>query len=208
MANTRYEIRPLPTTSRGVIPAKAGTSYGFTIAEVLLVVLVIGLVASAGTGMYVGTFKSMKVRKAVQDFLMTAQYARIMAMERQTPYRLELDSANQGFWLTTLQWDEDTEQVGLQMVRDVFCKPVQLDGDVRFEEIEIVPGEWDTEPESEGQQTIVFSPNGTAQSAVVQIGDGKTRYAISLSAATGRAKAYFGSSDNVKVTTIDLDVEE
>jgi len=181
---------------------------GFTIAELLLVVLVIGLITSAGTGLYMGTFKSMKVRKAVQDFLLTAQYARIMALEEQTPYRLELDMANQGFWLTTLQWDEDSEQMGLQIVRDVYCKPVQFDADVTFEAVEIVPGEWETESESEQQQTIIFSPNGTAQSAVVQIGNGRTRYAISISAATGKAKAYFGTSENVVATTIDLDVEQ
>jgi len=181
---------------------------GFTIAELLLVVLVIGLITSAGTGLYMGTFKSMKVRKAVQDFLLTAQYARIMALEKQTPYRLELDMANQGFWLTTLQWDEGSEEMGLQIVRDVYCKPVQFDADVTFEAVEIVPGEWETESESEQQQTIIFSPNGTAQSAVVQIGNGRTRYAISISAATGKAKAYFGTSDNVVATTIDLDVEQ
>ena len=181
---------------------------GFTIAEVLLVVLVIGLITSAGTGLYMGTFKSMKVRKAAQEFLLTAQYARIMALEKQTPCRLELDLANQGFWLTTLQWDEDSEQMGLQIVRDVYCKPVQFDEDVTFESVEIVPGEWETESESEQQQTIIFSPNGTAQSAVVQIGNGRTRYAISISAATGKAKAYFGTSENVVATTIDLDVEQ
>jgi len=187
--------------------AKIGRQ-GFTVAEMLLVVLVIGLITSAGTGLYVGTFKSMKVRKAAQDFLLTAQYARIMALERQTPYRMELDLANQGFCLTTLQWDEDSEQMGLQIVRDVFCKPVQFEGDVTFEGVEIVPGAWETESENEEQQTIIFSPNGTAQSAVVQIGNGKTSYTISISAATGRAKAYFGSIENIVVTTTDLDAEQ
>jgi prepilin-type N-terminal cleavage/methylation domain-containing protein len=181
---------------------------GFTIAEVLLVVLVIGLITSAGTGLYVGTFKSLQVKRVVQDFFLAAKYARLMAMERQTPYRMELDLANHGFWLSTLRWDEDTEQVGLEIVRDVFCKPVQFEGDVVFEAVEIVPGTWETESDSEEQQTIVFSPNGTAQSAVVQIGNGKTHYAVSISAATGRAKVYFGTTDNVEVTTTDLDVEE
>jgi len=181
---------------------------GFTIPEVLLVVLVIGLITGAGTGLYVGTFKSMKVKKGVQDFLLTAQYARIMAMEQQTPYRMELDLANQGFLLTTLQWDEDSEQVELQIVRDVFCKPVQFEGEVIFEDVVIVPNDWEVESESEDQQTIVFSPDGTAQSAVVQIGNGTTHYAISISAATGRAKAYFGTIENVKVMTTDLDIEE
>jgi len=180
---------------------------GFTIPEVLLVVLVIGLITSAGTGLYVGTFKGMKVRKAVQDFLLTAQYARIMAMERQTPYRMELDLANQGFLLTTLRWDEDSGQVGLETVRDVYCKPVQLEGDVTFEGVEIIPGTWEVESTGAEQQTIVFSPNGTAQSAVVQIGDGNTHYAISISAATGRAKVYFGTAENVQTMTVDLDIE-
>lgn len=181
---------------------------GFTLAEVLLVVLVIGLITSAGTGLYMGSFKGMKVRKAAQEFLLTAQYARIMALEKQTPYRLELDLAKHGFWLTTLKWDEDSEQMGLEVVRDVYCKPVQFDEDVTFESIEIVPGEWDIDSENEQQQTIIFSPNGTAQTAVVQIGNGKTHYAISISAATGKVKSYFGTTEKVVATSIDLEVEQ
>ncbi|MEJ2704320.1 MAG: GspH/FimT family pseudopilin [Sedimentisphaerales bacterium] len=180
---------------------------GFTIPEILLVVLVIGLIASAGTGLYVGTFRGMKVRRAAQDFFLTAEYARIMAMERQTPYRLEMDLANRGFSLTTLRWDENTDQVGLETVKDVFCKPVQLDGDVTFEVVEVVPGAWEVESTAAEQQTIVFSPDGTAQSAVVQIGDGKTHYTISIGAATGIAKVQFGTAENIKVTTIDLDAQ-
>ena len=180
---------------------------GFTIPEVLLVVLLIGLITSAGTGLYVGTFKGMKVRKAVQDFILTAQYARIMAMERQTPYRMELDLANKQFFLTTLRYDEESGQVGLETVRDVYCKPVQMEGDVTFEVVEIVPGTWEVESTGEDQKTIVFSPNGTAQLAVVQIGDGTTHYAISISAATGRAKVQFGTAENIQTTTVDLDAE-
>jgi prepilin-type N-terminal cleavage/methylation domain-containing protein len=192
---------------RNAQPKAKKRRQGFTIPEVLLVVLVIGLITSAGTGLYVGTFRGMKVRRAVQNFLLTAQYARIMAMERQTPYRMELDLANQGFLLTTLQFDDDSGQVGLQTVRDVFCKPVQMEGDVKFEAVEIVPGTWEVESTSAEQQTIVFSPDGTAQTAVVQIGDEKTHYAISISAATGRAKVYFGTTENIKTTTVDLDAE-
>jgi prepilin-type N-terminal cleavage/methylation domain-containing protein len=180
---------------------------GFTISELLLVVLVIGLITSAGTGLYVGTFRGMKVRKAAQDFFLTAEYARIMAMERQTPYRLEMDLANRGFSLTTLRWDEESGQVGLETVKDVYCKPVQFDGDVTFEAVEVVPGTWEVESTTPEQQTIVFSPDGTSQSAVVQIGDGKAHYTVSISAATGSAKVQFGTADNVKVTTIDLDAQ-
>ncbi len=182
---------------------------GFTIAEVLLVVLIIGLIAGSGTGLYVGTFKKLRVQRAAYDFFLTAQYARIMAIERRSQYKMQLDTAGNVFLLTTLLWDEDGEQATEQIVKDPYCKPVQFEGDVVFEDVVIAPSslEMEAAEENEGQQTVVFSPNGTAQTAVVQIGDGKTHYTISISAATGRAKMYFGTAENVKVTTTDLDME-
>ncbi|MHC4703199.1 MAG: pilus assembly FimT family protein, partial [Planctomycetota bacterium] len=73
---------------------------GFTIAEVLLVVLIIGLIAGSGTGLYVGTFKKLRVQRAAYDFFLTAQYARIMAIERASQYKIQLDAAGNGFLLT------------------------------------------------------------------------------------------------------------
>ncbi len=180
---------------------------GFTIPELLLVVIIIGLLAGAGTGMYVGSFRSMQVKKAALDFLLTARYARIMAMERQMQYTMDLDLANQAYSLTTLRWDETGQQVAQETVRDSYCRPVQFEGDIKFEAVEIMPGLWETESAGEGQQTMAFWPNGTAQAAVVQIGNEKTHYTISISAATGRAKMYFGTAENVKVTTTDLDAQ-
>lgn len=183
--------------------------WGFTIGEVLLVVLIIGLISTTGAGLYVGTFRKMRVEKAAYDFLLTAKYARIMAIETQSRYKMELDLANNGFYLTTLQWDEEGEQAMQQIVKNPYCRPVEFEGDVVFEGVEIVPNdlESETELENENQQTIVFSPNGTAQSAAIQIGNGNIHYAISISATTGRAKMYFGTAENIKVNTIDLDAE-
>jgi prepilin-type N-terminal cleavage/methylation domain-containing protein len=178
---------------------------GFTIAELLLVVLIIGLIAGAGTGLYVGSFRNMQVKKAALDFMLMAQYARLMAMERQAPYTMVLDPNNLGFSLTTLQWDQTNQQEALETIRDMYCKPVQLEGGVKLEVVDVMPGLSGTETSSPDSQTIAFSPNGTAQAAVVQIGDGKTHYTVSINAATGRAKLYSGTTENVKVLTTDLD---
>jgi len=49
MQNTRYEIRPLPTTSRAVIAAKAGTrcERGFSIAELLIALAITAILLAA-----------------------------------------------------------------------------------------------------------------------------------------------------------------
>jgi len=180
---------------------------GFTISEVLMVVVIIGLITGAGAGLYVGTFRKMQVEKAAYDFFLTAKYARLMAVEKQSQYKMELDLANKGFYLTTVLWDEESGQAQQEIVKNFYCKPVQIQGDVLFEAVEIVPNGWETKPAGEEQKTITFSPNGTAQSSVVQIGDGNTHYTISISPATGRAKMFFGTAENVKVGTTDLDAE-
>ena len=187
----------------------ASRQRGFTIAEVLMVVLIIGLIAGSGTGLYVGTFKKMRVQQTAYDLLLTAQYGRIMAIEHNSRCTLVLDVANSAFWLTRAQRDEQGEQTGEQIVRDPYCKPVELEGDVAFEDIQISLDLLGTEEdaENEQQQSIVFSPSGSAQMAAVQIGNGRLHYTVSINAATGRAKLYFGTTEKVKVTSTDLDME-
>ena len=203
-----FPLRPKSTMQELKLQS-ASRQRGFTIAEVLLVVLIIGLIAGSGTGLYVGTFKKMRVQKAAYDLLLTAQYGRIMAIEHNSRCTLVLDVANNAFWLTRLQRDEEGEQIGEQIVTDPYCKPVELEGDVAFEDIQISlnPLGAEEDAENEQQQGIVFSPSGSAQMAAVQIGNGRIHYTVSINAATGRAKLYFGTTEKVKVTSTDLDME-
>jgi len=172
-----------------------------------MVVVIIGLITGAGAGLYVGTFRKMQVEKGAYDFFLTAKYARLMAVEKQSQYKMVLDLANKEFYLTTVLWDEESGQAQQVIVKNYYCKPAQLQGDVIFEAVEIAPSGWETQSAGEQQQTITFSPNGTAQSSVVQIGDGYTHYTISISPATGRAKMYFGTAENVTMGTTDLEAE-
>lgn len=170
-------------------------------------VVIIALISGTGAGLYVGTFRKLQVERAAYDFLLAAKYARLMAIEQQKQYKMELDLATQGFYLTTVLLDENGVPAGQEMVKNFYCKPVQFEGEVQFEAVEVVSSGWETESEGEEVKTIVFLPNGTSQSAVVQIGNGTVHYAISISAATGRAKMFFSTAENVKVGSTDLDEE-
>jgi prepilin-type N-terminal cleavage/methylation domain-containing protein len=179
---------------------------GFTLTEVLLVVVIIALVGGVGGGIYVGTHKRMLVEKAAREFLLTAQYARIMAIEQGSRYTMQLDAANNSFWLATSQWDEEAGQTTQVIVQDYYCRPVEFTGDVKFEDVQIAPVDLET-AQTDEVDTIVFSPSGTAGAAVVQIGDGKTHYAISVDAATGKATMYFGTTEKIKASSVDLDAQ-
>ena len=179
---------------------------GFTITELLLVVIIIALIAGAGGGLYVRTHQRALVEKAVREFLLTAQYARVMAIEQQSPYTLQLDAANNRFYLATAQWDAETGQTTQVIVQDYYCRPVEFAGDVKFEDIQIAPTSLETAETDEGD-AIVFLPNGSTSSAVIRIGDDKTHYAISIDAATGKASLYFGEAEEIKASSVDLDAE-
>jgi len=181
--------------------------HGFTLIELLVVIAIISLVASLGSGMLFGTYERLKVDKAASNLLLTAKYARMMAIEQQRQYTLCLDSLNNEFYLVTTLLDEQTGQVDEVIVQDPYCRPVMFEDNIRFEDVQITPIGFGTAAETEGLSTIVFLPDGTAQSAVVQIGNEKTHYALSINAATGRAKLIPGTIENVKASTIDLDAE-
>jgi hypothetical protein len=157
----------------------------------------------------VGSYKRLLVEKAARDFFLTAKYARIMAIEKQRQYRLVIDTSNNGFHLETTEYDEEGGQTQEMIVKDSFCKPVIFDEEILFEDINIVPISvvTTTEDEEEEEQSIVFSGNGTAQTAAIQIGNGKTHYTITVSSATGKAKVYEGTNEDVDVGVVDLDAE-
>jgi prepilin-type N-terminal cleavage/methylation domain-containing protein len=178
---------------------------GFTIAEMMAVVAIIALLASAGGGIYIGTYRHLCVKQAARDLLVGAKYAKVTAVERQQICRLEFSPELDGFQLTVDEPDEQGDKTATNLVRDVYFRPVQFAGAVRVEDSDIKPTETDYGLDEDELTQILFYPDGTAQGAVVQLGDGVNHYTVSICAATGKVKVFEGLLFDAPEMTIDLD---
>jgi prepilin-type N-terminal cleavage/methylation domain-containing protein len=183
-----------------------GRAGGFTLIEVLVVVAIIVVLGGLGGGLYVGTYRGLLVEKAARQLLLMARYARIAAIEHQQPYELELDP-EKGFMLTTTQQNETTGQTERIFVKNYYCRPVEFEGDVKIEDLKMEGSTTGLLDDIDPVKKIAFLPNGSAQSAIIQIGDEKKHYTVAIVASTGRATLYFGQADKVKNATIDLDAQ-
>ena len=136
-----------------------------------------------------------------------AQYARLSAIEQQRIYKLYLDTANNEFYLATTLFDEQSGVAEEIVVEDSFCSPVLLENGISLEDVRILTNDYYSGSSSDNMYIISFAPDGTSQAAVVQIGDQKTEYTLSINDITGKSKLYTGTVSDVKIDTIDIDAE-
>ncbi len=181
---------------------------GFTLVEMILVIILISLIAGVGGGFATGTLKSLQVKKAARDFMVDAKFARITAIEQQEICAIEINKDENLYGVVVERYNQETGEMETVLVRNQFSKPQKMPGSVQFEEIQInnlgVPV---TMEESEASMYILFYPDGTSQASIVQIGDGKDHYTININPVTGRTKLFNGTADKVETGVVDLDLE-
>ena len=182
---------------------------GFTLVEMILVIVLIGLLSGVGAGFAHGTLKSLQVKKAARDFLLAAKFARITAIEQQQICAIEINREENLFNVVIEVNDPQTGEILQVPINNQFFKPVKFPSGVVFEEIQINNlGAPLIREESDVILPIFFYPNGTTQASVVQIGDGRSHFTISTNPATGRTKLFSGTAEQAETGVIDLDVAE
>ncbi len=177
---------------------------GFTMVELLVVIALIALLSTAGVGFYMGTYKGALVKKSARDFYLAARYARILAIERQSPCRIEINKEEKKFAIVMSYFNEATEETMDLEVRDACFKPVQFAGDVTFEGITLDEESFGSEVSGMDKSPIEFQPDGSAKAVKVQIGDGEDHYTVSISV-TGKVKIFEKQANMVEADTFDLD---
>jgi len=165
--------------------ANAG-ALGFSMIELLAVVVLIVLVAGAAGGMYLGSYKRQVVEKSARQFLLAAKYARTLAVDLGKSCKLNLDTEKNRFFLTVESFDKRSGQRSETIIKNEYFKPTELAEGVRFENIVIRPGSATQQIRQINNKVITFGPNGRAEATMLQITDGKNHYTVIISAATGR----------------------
>ena len=180
---------------------------GFTLIELLVTIVIMTILIGVGSGSFVGTNEKLQLQKAANSLLLDAQYARMSAIEQQRTYKLYLDYTNGEFYLITIDNNVESGQIEEILIQDSVCPPIQLEKNINFEDIRVLSNEYEVATTSENLYIVSFFPDGTSQSALIQIGNGKHHYTLSISGMTGKSKLFNGIMDNVEVDTIDLDAE-
>ena len=165
-------------------------SHGFTLVEMTAVAALMALLASATFVGYAQSWRHWTVRQNARQFFLAARYARLLAIESGQTCRLVIDRENGAFYVV-----QDADETGEPaMVSNVWHRPVTLADGVSFEQVTMT-----------GEGAIAFRPDGSADAAMVQVGNGARQYTIQISSATARATLLDGASEPYEPDQIDLD---
>jgi prepilin-type N-terminal cleavage/methylation domain-containing protein len=180
-----------------MMSSRTHTNRGFTLIELLAVAAVVAM-AGIGTILLLtrGNQKA-QVLQTGQQLALAARAARIHAVQYGQSCRLVMDREQGRFYVMgkSPEADETEEET---ILSNPFTKPVQLPDTVQFEMIQILGQEPDL-------TEIEFGPNGSARTAIIQIGDGKNRATVTILEATGRVKMTPGELSTLLADQADLD---
>lgn len=73
---------------------------GFTLVEILLVILILGILAGAALPRFSRTYQQLQWQKATEDLRDLMRYAQSRAVTRSCPVRLEFNEDHLSYWLT------------------------------------------------------------------------------------------------------------
>lgn len=176
---------------------------GFTLIEVLVVVLIIGLFTVASGGFFVKTYKAVLFKNNVKDIVNAVGFARLWAVENQRECVFCYDSVNQKMMIAL-----DDAEGGKQTLKNQYVKEIELGVDC-----EVVSFEVDA-VESEGFDDFAgaglsFYPDGSCDRGLIELTNGRENFTLVITAATGNVEVYQCRFEELEITakSVDLDLQ-
>ena len=162
----------------------------------------IAMLFSVSIASYGRTFNRWAVEQNARQLYMAAKSARMHAVEYKQECTLVLDQENGQFFLMVKGTNDESSEEEISLVSTPWSRTVQLHSHVSFETVKIA-GQYE---DFEGG--IVFRPDGTADNAAIQLGDGKVHYTVMINGGTSRARLLEGEAEELQTDQIYLDMME
>lgn len=168
-----------------------GARGGFSLLELIVVLIVIALITGAVVPMFADSLRSMRRQRYVDDFLTAMKYAQERAITDSVEHRLYIDEKAKAFWVARLSVDVDALLGDKQddAVETTVAARKRL---AEFAPVDAAPGsrrylpeglEFDSLKMSQDKKQrlhfVAFYPNGSCDAATVKITRGR-RNAIEI----------------------------
>ena len=187
----------MPTSSTG--------ERGFTLIEVLAVVVVIAVLATMTVPRLYGGMGQRRLNAAAARFLTSAHYARDFATTHRRACRLTMDPEKSRYGLLA-QRSPHRRPNEFGALRMGIGRPEDLGGGIRFGRIRVEPRSRRSGV-TQQRDCITFDPMGRADAAVVEITDGRRVVSILVPPHTARARLVHGPFHKLPNDRRDLDDE-
>ena len=173
---------------------------GFTVVEVMVVVVIIGAMTALVVPRFSGRLGAAKLRQSAQHLLLAARYARQVSVTRRVECRLTINAKENAFAVMYEPKPISEPQVFAEL-RGHGVRKTELGGDIKFGS-----GLIDThEDESVPEGVIRFDPMGSATAAVIQLTNGEQVWSVVIEPTTGRAALVRGQVSELANDREDLD---
>ncbi|MEX0887461.1 MAG: GspH/FimT family pseudopilin [Phycisphaeraceae bacterium] len=181
---------------------KGGSRGAFTLIELIVVVVIIGVLAAMTVPNVVGQVGSARLRASANQLRVTADYGHSYAVTRNAPTRLAIDREQGGFGLA-YQPDPLGEPERWEPVTADLHRRRTLQRGVSFSRFEV-----DAQASAAGAQSdgVTFMPTGEAEAAIIEITDGQAYWTLRIGASTGRRELIQGRAPERLDDRVDMDL--
>ncbi len=148
---------------------------GFTLIELILVLVLMGLIAGLTLPFVVSTLDRIKLQSGVRQITSALQFTRSEAISRKTLFIFNVDINKNQYWLTIPRKDETTQSKSLD------------------ETVKVIDYQRANETLTEGTIKILFYPRGNSSGGTIRFKsvedkDEENIYAVTIDPITGKPK--------------------
>lgn len=173
----------------------------------MLVVVILSLAAGFSGSYYMGTYKKESLRTSAKALMLMGRFARMYAIEQGRTCQLHMDDVQKQFYLVGPVFDASSQTKEQKIVSNPYCRKKTLGNGIEFEFVDIQPALGESQTERYGNNCIFFYPDGSCDSAVVQMGNGRQSMTTLFSSAYAKIRVFEGVAGEIEddLRLIDLD---